>query len=1025
MKKLYVCLSLLVFACFYGNAQTTIRGKVVSDIDEMPLPGVSILLKSDNSKGTTTDFDGNFELNLAVDTGILVFSYLGFDTQEVPFDGSQTLDITLQEGAGELDEVLLIGYGSTKKGDLTSAISTVEGIADIAQRPVRTLGDFLQGNVAGVTVLQQGGDPTQEPQINIRGISSFNASGPLTVVDGVPYYGPAINPNDIESVSILKDASSAAIYGAQAQGGVILITTKSGKQGKPKVQLDFYGGIQEATHLPTPLNAKQQADTYNLAADNAGVSRQSAHDPAQNPWGQTTRTNWMDAVFRSAAIYNLNASVSGASEKARYATSFGYNKKEGVLVGTQSNRYSFRLKTDYDVTNKLTVGGNVYYSLTEANSVNTSSGYSGTIINAIYMPAAAPVYDEEGNFHGTAPFDLSDFAGAYGDVYNPVALLLRPTIHNPTTFLDATAFLNYDILEGLSFKTTYNNNREHWEYKYFDPKRPELGRTKLSNGLSQRYSNTNRWLWDNQLTYKKSFGLHNLELTAIHSAYYEKYEYFSTDAQGFSSEEPYNQYIGNAEQITGYGSNAYEIALASAIGRVMYNYANTYYFSGSIRRDESSKLAVENQSDIFPSASAGWRISKENFFKVNWIDDLKLRASWGQVGNVNALGAYPFDVPLSNTTVILGGGGDENPQNNTPATYEGTQSNPNLTWETSESTDIGLDAYMFNNRLSLTLDYFKKSTKHMIFDGLEDLNQGTNAAKVNGGNLQNTGFEASLSYADKVGELGFTVRANASFLDNKLINLTGYNDAGVNYVYHNDNVRSILTPYRSQVGQQIYSYYLVPYLGIFQNQGEIDAYTHDGKVIQPNARPGDFKFADTNSDGTINEEDKVFMGSYLPDFTYALNLNFDYKGFDLGLFFQGVSGSKAFNGYKYSTYNAALQGYNLDNRVLNAWSETNTHTDIPIISRTDNNQNFGTTSSWYLEDSSYLRLKNVNIGYTFDNSLMPKGFEASSLRVFISADNVFTLTNYSGLDPEVGGKGLDVGRYPVSRIITGGLSLSF
>ena len=313
----------------------------------------------------------------------------------------------------------------------------------------------------------------------------------------------------------------------------------------------------------------------------------------------------------------------------------------------------------------------------------------------------------------------------------------------------------------------------------------------------------------------------------------------------------------------------------------------------------------------------------------------------------------------------------------------------------------------------------------MIFDGLEDLNQGTTAAKVNGGDLQNSGFEISLGYADKVGELGFSARANASFLSNELVNLDGYNNAGVDYVYHGDNVRSTLYPFRSQIGQEIYSYYLVPYMGIFQNQAEIDAYTYQGELIQPNAQPGDFKFEDTNNDGTINEEDKVFMGSYLPDFTYAFNLNFDYKGFDLGLLFQGVSGSKAFNGYKYSTYNAALQGYNLDNRVLNAWSESNTNSDIPIISRTDNNQNFGTTSSWYLENSSYLRLKNLNVGYTFDTDFMPKGFEGSSLRIFISADNVFTITDYSGLDPEVGGKGLDVGRYPVSRTITGGLSLSF
>ncbi|WP_299780598.1 TonB-dependent receptor [uncultured Formosa sp.] len=1032
MKKMYLCFSLLIFAFVSGNAQTIIKGNVNSDVDGMSLPGVSIVLKSDSTHYIISDFDGNYELNLPVDTGVLVFSYLGYNTSEIEFKGSQTLDVTLIEGASELDEVLLIGYGSTKKGDATSAIATLEGIEEIAKRPIKSLSDFMQGNAAGVNVLQQGGDPSSSATINIRGLSSINASNPLIVVDGSPYYGALenINPNTIESVSILKDAASASIYGAQAQSGVIVIQTKTGKLGKPKVKLDYFGGISTATNLPKSLNAEQQNAVYNLAADNGGTTAPSAFDSEINPWGAVTRTDYMDAIFRTAAIYNISANVSGASEKASYATSFGYNKSEGVLVGTESDRYTFRLKTDYDITDKIKVGANVGYSLRNSNGVNTSSSYSGVIMNAIYMPSATPIYNDEGGFNGVVPDEYSNFAGAYGDVYNPMELLLAPTVDQPANFLQANAFLEYEILDGFSFRSTYSINNNHSEYKAFTPARLGLGRQDTQNYLTQRYTKTNRWIWDNQLSYKKTFGFHNLEVTAINSAYYEDYEYFRLDGEGFSSEEPYNQYMENADQLSDIYTDASEVALSSMIGRLMYNYDNKYYVSGSVRRDETSKLAENNQDGIFSSASVGWRISKEEFFKVSWIDDLKFRASWGQVGNVNALGAYAFNVPLSTTTVILG---DENgdPQNDTSATYEGQQSNPNLEWETSESIDVGFDASLFDNHVSVTMDYFQKTTKNMIFDGLEDSHQGTDAAKVNGGELKNTGFEVSLGYNTQIGEVGMNFRGNMSFVDNELVNLEGYNEVGIDYVEddagngYTSDVRSTLYPYRSAVGQELFSYNLIPYLNVFQSQDEVNAYTHNGELIQPNAQAGDLKFEDTNNDGTIDSDDRVYMGSYQPDFTYAFNFNFDYKGFDLGLMFQGVSGSKVFNGYKLSTYSASLQGYNLDNRVLNAWSETNTGSEIPIVSSTDDNQNFSTNSSWYLEDGDYLRLKNINLGYTFAGDIMPKSMKGSSLRVFVSADNVFTITKYSGMDPEVGGIGLDVGRYPISRTITGGISLSF
>lgn len=1022
MKKQFLLIILCSFFCLGASAQTIIKGTVVSKIDGMPIPGATIIPNDESSKGTTTDFDGNFTVNVATNSGVITVSYIGYKSTTLKYVEGSHLNIEMEEEINALEEVLLIGYGSAKKGDITSAIAKVENIETISSRPVTNFTDFLQGNLPGVTVLQQGGDPSAAGRIVIRGQGSLADESPLTVVDGVPYYGPPINPNDIKSVSVLKDAASAAIYGAQAASGVIVIETKNGIKGKPVVSVDMYTAFQSATNLPSALNAKQQADIYNLAADNSGKPRQSAHNATENPWGQVTRTDWVDEIFRDAPIYNANVNVNGASDNVNYLTSFNYNKKEGVLVGTQSERYSFRVKTDIDVTDKFTVGENVYYSSTEATGTNTSSGYSGTIINAIYMPSAAPVYNEQGEFHGVAPADLSQFAGAYGDVYNPMALLLRPTTTNPVNFINANVYGKYDILDGLSFKSSYSYNYTNTDYKRFVPRVPESGRTNEQNFLYQSYSNRKQWVWDNQLTYAKTFGSHNLNLTAIHSAQKVNYEYYYQEGRGFSNEGSFNQYMGNATEIRTPITEVYEDALTSAIGRLMYNFDSRYFISASIRRDETSRLATDNQSDYFPAASAGWNISNESFFNSNTINNLKLRASWGQIGNINSVGYYSFDVPLNTTQVILG----ENGSLDYKGVFVGRQSNPNLKWETSESIDFGLDAGFFKNSLTLTVDYFKKNTKGMIVPGLEDLHQGTSSADVNGGEVENKGWEFAVNYNKTLTNgLKFGVFANLSTLSNELINLDGYNESGVDYINHTDNVRGVLTPFRSEVGQGLYSYNLIPYAGIFQSQAEIDAHQKDGKLIQPNAVPGDFKFVDTNEDGKIDNDDKTFMGSYIPDLTYSFGFNLNYKGFDLNTLFQGVGSVEVFNAYKFSTYNAALQGYNLDNRVLNAWSPENTNTDIPRISTSDNNANFGNASSWYLENGSYLRLKNVTLGYTIPSQVMNKISASSTLRLFFSGENLFTITDYSGMDPEVGGNGLDVGRYPLSKTYSLGLSFSF
>ena len=1016
MKKYYLLLIMGLGFLTSAISQTTLHGSVVSKDDGLPIPGATIIANGENNKGVAADFDGNFSLLVDRTKGTIVISSVGFGSLSLSYSGNQTFRVELESQATGLDEVVLIGYGSSKKGDVTTAISTVKNVETISSRPVSSLASFLQGNIPGVTVLNQGGDPSGSPSISVRGIGSLNGDDVLTLVDGVPYFGPSINPNDIASVSILKDASAAAVYGAQAGSAVIVIQTKKGKLGKPQISLDVYSGFQNATNLPTPLNARQQADTYNLASFNGGSPRQSAHDGAQNPWGQVTRSNWMEEIFRSAEIHNVNARISGATERVNYMASFGYHKKEGVLLGTSREDYSFRIKTEYKLTDKLTIGENVSFFRKEAYGTNTESGYSGIILSALYMPSAAPVYDEFGEFHGVAPYDLAQYAGAYGDVYNPVALLLRPIIENPVNTLVANVFAEYEIIDGLKFKSTYSYTYQANDYKKFSPKRPELGRTSLSNSLDQRHSTKNKWLWDNQLSYIKSFGNHNVNLVAVYSSQFEEYDYFRASVDNFSSEDPYNQYLNNGTNYDHPSSSVYEEALTSAIGRAMYNYKNKYYVSGSIRRDESSRLEVANQADFFPAASAGWMVSEESFFNVKAINSLKFRASWGQIGRLGSVGRYSFDVPLSTQTVLLG----EEALQDEKGVYAGRASNPNLKWETSESLNFGMDLYMFDNKLSLTVDYFDKTTIDMLLVGEEDKHHGTPSAYVNGGEVKNTGYEIAVSYSDAVGELNYTLSANASMIENELVNLDGFSSSGLEFVNHRDiDVRDVLFPYQSQVGRELFENNLIPYLGIFQSQSEIDAHSKDGNLIQPNAVPGDMKFQDTNNDGAIDDEDRVFMGSYFPDVTYNVGLSLDYKGFDLNMNLQGVSGAMVFNGYKFLAYNAGLQGYNLDNRVLNAWTSTHTDTDIPRISTKDNNNNFGRTSSWYLEDASYLRLKNVTLGYTIPSNVI----NGVGIRLFLSAENLFTITDYTGMDPEVGEKGLDLGRYPVSRTITMGASI--
>lgn len=998
-----------------------VTGRVTTTDDGSGLPGVNVVIKG-TASGTVTDINGDYAIEVPEGQTVLAFSSVGYITEEIVVGTRSVINITMSPDITAMDEIVVVGYGTARRADLTTSISQLDNVARNVDRPISSPEQMLQGQMAGVTVVSGSGDPGGVPRVVIRGVGTFADESPLYVVDGMPYYGGRINPNDIESMVVLKDAAAAAIYGAQAASGVIVITTKSGKSGAPRISADFYRGWETAANLPQALTAPEYAQAYRDAAAHAGTIPNPAHDPNVNPWSQVHRTTWMDEIFRTAAITNANLQISGGSDRGRYSSSFGYHKKEGLLRGTDFELFSFRLKSDYDITKKFRIGQNVYFNRSEARGINTSSSYSGAIINAIYMNPAAPVYDEDGNFHGTVPFELSQFAGAYGDTYNPMALLLRPTRNAPRMNLNAIAYAEYDILENLTFKSSFSIDLWSWSDKTFSPRAPEIGRPSNMNFLNQSAGSSSRWIWDQQINYNKSFGKHRLGVTGVYTAQFRAEEGYDFVVQDFDREDYWFQYASNANTILNVpGAYGNEDALTSAIGRLTYDYDDRYFFMGSIRRDQTSRLPANTKTDYFPALSAAWKISSESFFNVDWIDLLKLRGSWGQIGNISSVGLYAFNIPLNaNNNVILG---EPGLRNRRVALNE--NSNSNLAWERSETLNFGLDMSMFSNRLTLSAEYYEKYTRGLILRNAPDPHSGVpTGALSNVGTVLNKGIELTLGYRGEVGGLRYSVNGNLSTIKNELLEMDAFTS---DFILHGNDLRGTIRPFRSEAGQPLYSYWLIPTDGIFQNQAEIEAHVGpNGTRVQPNARPGDLRFQDVNGDGRITDDDRVFMGNAMPDFTYGFNINLEYKNFDFMFFGQGVGGVQLFNGYKHTAYNAGLQGYNLDRRVLDAWRPDNPNATIPVLSILDPNGNFGQPSDWYLEKGDYFRIKNISLGYTVPDYMMSQLRQGTSLRLYISAENLLTFTQYTGIDPEVGsGPVIDNGTFPLPRTFTVGLNLNF
>ena len=1036
---LFLLLGLFTSVIAYSQ-QISVKGIVKDQIGE-PVIGANVLVRG-TTNGVITNVNGEFILS-ASKSDVLVVSFVGYTTQEIPVSEKQ-MTIVLKEDTELLDEVVVLGYGAnTRKQDLSASVGIISNTDELAARPVTSTESMLQGQLPGVTIQADGGDPTSTPNIVIRGQGSQNGDNVLWVVDGVPG-APITSMNDIESIVVLKDAASAAIYGAQSgAGGVVLVTTKKAKEGAPTLTYDGTFGFRQATNLIEPLNAEEQVEMRRRSYENAGQALPDGWNVTKNPWVGTTRTDWMDAIFRTAFYQRHNIALNVGTDKSSSRLSLSFDNDQGTLINTYKKNLALRYNGKMQLNKWITISEDLVWKNTTSRSKETDNdAYTGPILSAVYMPASATIYNPlDGSYGGTTTEDPayiekygSNFADAHGDAVNPVRLLEAENLYNKTSDVWSTTSLEIgNVLPGLKFVSRFTYNLQNYYYKKFNPIRDEVGKPNLSNNVQEQSYRMDAWKTENTLTYDNTFGKHTVG--ALFSTTADHYSKRGLEAIGkdLSSEAAYLQYMAYAnstevlDYLTGPDANV------SMIARLAYSYDDRYFVTASWRRDYAGRLPKEHNFGDFPAVTLGWKISNEKFFKKNDIVNLlKLRASWGRVGNLGSID-YNYKSPLlsKNTYSEQAQYGVTSNQLWNNFAYYSTALNPNLTWETSEQYDLGLDMEMFNNRLSLSMDYFDKRTFNLIQP--QPMNwpstMGLDAMLVNLGEVRNRGFELSIGWNDRINKnFSYFVTGNFSYLKNWVSDIGVKNEDGTPGVWTDDkSFRSVKDIYQTTEGEPLNSFHLIQTAGIFQSDEEAAAYVDkNGKRIQPDAKKGDLKFVDYDGDGTIGFGDRQYMGSATPKTTFAWTLGFTWKKLSFSAMFQGVGGAQAMNVSKYMLLSDVEGNFNRSREILNAWSPDNRGSNIPILSKNDNNGNFSTASDWYLEDASYLRLKNVTLSYDLSDVFCKWSHlndRNSRLSVFLSGENLATITRYSGMDPECGG--WDALKYPVSRVILLGVKLTY
>ena len=1041
---LLMTLTISLGAILPARAQSDVKvsGTVYDDALQQTFPGVTVIVAG-TTNGTYTNGEGHFNISAPVGA-TLHFSFIGYKTYEYKVEKSVSdLKITLREDAQALDELVVLGYGvNARKQDLSASVGVIDNTDALSARPVSSPEGMLQGQLAGVTVQSVGGDPTGLPNIVIRGQGSQNGDNVLWVVDGIPG-APITSVSDIESIVVLKDAASAAIYGAQSgAGGVVLVTTKKAKEGKPTLTYDGTYGIRQAANLPRPLNAEEQLRMRQLSYGNAGQTVPNSWNPDKNPWIKTTRTDWMKEVFRPAFYHRHNVALNVGTEKSANRLSFAYEDSKGILLNTYSRNFSLRYNGRYDINRYVSISEDLIWKNSTGRSKSTNDAYTGPVLSAMYMPSSATVYNPlDGTFGGVTTEDPeyiakygSAFADAHGDAVNPVRLLTANNYFDKNSDIWTTTSLTLsNFVEGLKFSSRFTYNVFNYYGKNFTPITDEPGKPNTSNSLEENASRTEAWKTENTLTYDQTFGDHSLSALLSTTADHWQAIGHKGIGKNFADESRNLQFFSFAGETSATDYLSGPDANLSFVSRLGYSYADRYFATVSWRRDYAGRLPKGHNFGDFPAVTAAWKISNESFMPTSEnFNLLKLRASWGRIGNLGSISMNYKSATLDSTyweeQAVYGV--EENKLYNN-IVYYSRPVNPELTWETSEQMDFGVDLTLFKERLSMSLDYFNKRTFNLIQESTMNWPNtiGLDPMLVNIGEVNNQGVELTAAWSDRLSkDFSYSISGNVSYLSNKVTDIGVKNQDGTPGVWLNSNSYFRGIPYTMQTGegQPLGSYYLIKTDGIFKSEAEVKAHAKDGQLIQPNAVPGDLRFVDANGDGKITDADRQYMGNAMPDWTYAATFAMNYRKLGFSLMLQGVQGAQALHVAKYMTLNDQEGSFNRDSRILDAWSEQNSGSDIPRLTKADNNGNFKTPSDWYLEDASYLRLKNVTISYDLSDMIRNWAHlddRKSTMQVYLSGENLLTFTKYTGMDPETGG--WDAMTYPVSRIFSLGVKLTY
>lgn len=1003
-RKIVTCFAGLLLQFFLllpGILQAQIQPEIIkgniTDTNGEPLIGVSVVIKGTNI-GSITNADGNFTVESPKKQVDLVFSYIGFITKEIKANSSEELKIIMTEESRQLQDVVVVGYGTQRKKDLTGSVAVIK-TSDMKSLPVPSISDAMQGRAAGVQVISSG-TPGSDATFRIRGTGTINNSNPLIVIDGIPMSGGLnqLNMEDVESLQILKDASATAIYGSRGANGVVIISTKkgSGSAGKASLNFNYSFGLQQQNNLIKMLNAEQWATLHNEMMNNAGLTTNPAFvDPA----GLGNGTDWLGALFQTAPMQNYSLSYASSSDKSNIYISGNYLTQRGIVINTGFDKFTFQINSDTKISDFLKMGN----SLTLNHDVKSSGSYS--IKNAMLALPSQPIQYEDGSYSGPVAQPIFD-----GDIVNPIGL--ARTVNNSTNGynLMGSVFAELELMRNLKFKTTCGIQANFWDSRTWAPKYSWDTSVSPDSYLSQQYNKNITWLWDNILSYEFKQEKHKIGAMLGTSAQENRYNYLNASVKSFASDLT-QQMDNGIDQPTNGGSTS-SWALFSVMGRLNYSFADKYLITSTLRRDGSSRFGSGNKFGLFPSASLAWRTSEEEFMKsLTFVNDLKIRGGYGETGN-QEIGNYSFSSSL-NTYMY-------NFNNNiVSAVIPTVMPNPFVQWERQQQGNIGIDASLFDQRVDVTIDAYLKSTDKMLVPMVVPVSSGYSdiyVPSINAGKMENKGIELTVNTKNLTGNFTWNTSFNISYNQNKVVSINDTIPMSTGSIGLNANLALI------KAGLPINEFYGFVTDGIFQNQADVDNHAVQVPGNDPYNRtsPGDIRFKDLNNDGIINDKDRTYLGSPNPTFIYALNNNFSYKGFDLSIFLQGVAGNKICNANRFWSEAMAV-AQNQTTATLNRWTGEGTSNTMPRVIFNDPNKNTR-PSDRYIEDGSYLRIKNVTLGYILPKNLSSK-LNISNARIYVTGQNLLTITKYSGFDPEINTSGIDNNVYPVTRTYTVGINL--